>query len=477
MARLRVADYLTPPERERLTHALGELCRLGGLVSEAVVGYGVAGDISLTPTPVGVEPCLTVLHRVSDGSAFFDKLPPRLISLFTSREKLPLPGRPLYANDDDTGRVVITVDEGRVHSSADPLAMAAYLFGQDEERRHPHRRDQHGRLSAKVSALPKLLWERPWLDIWARFLAEVLSLNSSQNSSQDQPATILPRHPDGAGWAVALTHDVDSLGERSLGRAMRLFAAGTLKLSGKRIKAGGRMLRLLTKSDRHDCLDLCQQADAPSKGSYYFHAGRRGYLDPDYQLRNHQKILKLLAENGQELGLHYGFETRGDAVALTTELAEFTKLTGQASLGGRAHYLHLSNAADLATVAEVGLRYDSTLGFPDEPGFRLASGGPLRLPKTGLWELPLVVMDGTLFGSDDEAVDVEAVWERTKAYLDAARQAGSAITLLWHQRVFGAAYPGWGEVYRLALDYAREGGAWLGPAGELIDYAEGLEIQ
>lgn len=467
MARLRVANYLTEPERERLTHALGELCRLGGLVTEAVVGYGVAGELSLTPTPSGLEPQLTTLRRVSDGSAFFDSLPPRLVSLFTNREKQPLPGRPLYANDDDTGRVVITQDEGRIHSSADPLAMAAYLLGQEEERRHPRRRDQHGRLSAEVSELPQLLWERPWLDIWARFLANVLS--------QNQPATLLDRHPDGASWAVALTHDVDSLGERSLGRAMRLFAAGTLRLSAKRLRAGGRMLKMLLKPDRHHCLDLCQQADAPAKGSYYFHAGKRGYLDPDYRLRNHRKAVKLLTGNGQELGLHYGFETRGDAALLAGELAELEEMTGQSDLGGRAHYLHLSSGDDLASVAEAGLRYDSTLGFPDEPGFRLASGGPLRLPGSGLWELPLVVMDGTLFGSDDGTADVEAAWERTRSLLDAARQAGSAITLLWHQRVFGSAYPGWGEVYRRALSYARKQGAWLGPAGDLIEHAKGLE--
>jgi len=465
VARLCVADYLSEPQRERLTHALVELCRLGGLVSEAVIGYGVAGELSLAPTPAGAEPHLTVLRRVSDGSAFFDSLPPQLLSLFTNRKQQPLPGKPLYA--DEAGRVVVSIDDGRVHSSADPLAMAAHLLGQEEERRHLDRRDHHGRLSAAMSQLPGLLWERPWLDIWARFLAVTLS--------QGSPSTIVDRHPGGASWAVALTHDVDSLGERSLGRAMRLFAAGALKLSGKRIKAGGGMLKMLLKPDRHDCLSLCQQADAPAKGSYYFHAGKRGHLDPDYQLRSHRKALKLLAENGQELGLHYGFETRGDAARIKEELDELTRLTGQNSFGGRAHYLHLSDATDLASVAEAGLRYDSTLGFPDEPGFRLSSGGPLRLPGSGLWQLPLVVMDGTLFDSDDGTVDVEAAWERTQALLDAARQAGSAITLLWHQRVFGSAYPGWGEVYRRALSYARRHGAWLGPAGDLIEYSEGLE--
>ncbi|MCK4592891.1 hypothetical protein KAU45_00200, partial [bacterium] len=47
--------------------------------------------------------------------------------------------------------------------------------------------------------------------------------------------------------------------------------------------------------------------------------------------------------------------------------------------------------------------------------------------------------------------------------------------LLWHQRVFGPAYPGWGEVYRQILAYARKNGAWTGPAIELIERVSATE--
>jgi hypothetical protein len=312
------------------------------------------------------------------------------------------------------------------------------------------------------------------LEAWGRFFAGALALKKT--------VVRYGRHPGGADWSVVLTHDVDSLSERSFWRAMRLIAGGVLKLSKAHFRAAGRMFRLLGAPDRHRCLEKCVAADAPDRGTYLFHAGRRGRWDPEYRFDGLRRELAFLKESGQEIGVHYGYETAENSGKLGAELAAFERATGFPPRGGRAHYLHLRGPDDLGPIARTGLVYDSSLGFPDGPGYRVGTGGPYRVfdavsgESTNLYELPLIVMDGALFKKYGEGpVDVEDAWGRVHPYLDAARGAGAALCILWHQRVFGPAYPGWGDVYARILAYARENGAWCGPAGEFIDHARTAE--
>jgi hypothetical protein len=472
VARLLFSEGVETRRRRRLEYAFRELLRLAGVLApdgETSVGYGAEGTITIEPSPAD-NPAGAPLRLVGDASEH-PGWPQELFSLFAGPDAR-LPGSPLYA--DGSGRALITINDDRIHLAADPLATAWYLLGQEEERRFPDRRDEHGRLCLGVTELPPKTFERPWLEAWGRFFATSLARSG--------PVVRYDRHPGGAGWSVVLTHDVDSLGERSLGRALRLAAGGVLKFSRAHLRAAGRMLRLLGGPDRHRRLEMCVEADAPQRATYLFHAGRRGRWDPEYRLSRHRRETELLREDGQELGIHYGYETAGNLSRLENELADFKRATGVEPRGGRAHYLHLRGPGDLGVVTRAGLLYDSSLGLADGPGFRVGTGGPYRFfdhvsgELTSLFELPLIVMDGALFKEYGEgAVDVEDAWNRVRPYLDAAREVRAAVCLLWHQRVFGPAYPGWGEVYGEIITYARENGAWTGPAIALIEHALAAE--
>jgi hypothetical protein len=471
VVRLLFSDDVGPERRRRLEYAFGEILRLGGVLvpGNATVGYGTGGDVVIRPAAAD-EPRGVLLQRVGEPPKTFD-WPAELYSLFGDTEAR-LPGTPLYA--DDSGRNLVTLDGDSVHLSVDPLATAWYLLGQEEERRFPDRRDEHGRLSLGATALPPETFAGPWLEGWGRFLAGALSLKNT--------VVRYGRHPGGADWSLVLTHDVDSLSERGFPRALRLLAGGVLRFSKAHLRAAGRMFSLLKAPDRHRCLDLCVAADAPDRGTYLFHAGRRGRWDPEYRFAKLGRELAFLKSSGQEIGVHYGYETAGDAGRLAAELAAFERATGSPPAGGRAHYLRLRGPEDLGLVARAGMKYDSSLGFPDGPGFRIGTGGPYRFfdvvsgELTNLFELPLVVMDGALFRRYGEGpVDAQDAWSRVRPYLDAARETGAACCILWHQRVFGPAYPGWGDTYGKILAYARENGAWCGPAGELIEHARAAE--
>jgi len=470
VTRLLFSDDVEPERRRRLEYAFGEVLRLGGVLvpmEGTTVGYGVEGDITIHPSTAD-EPTGALLRRSGEPLGSFD-WPTELFSLFADT-RTRLPGKPLYA--DDSGKSLVTLDGDRVHL-VDPLATAWHLLGQEEERRFPERRDAHGRLSLGTTALPPETFTKPWLEEWGRFFAGALAIRNT--------VVRYGRHPGGADWSVVLTHDVDSLSERSLWRALRLLAAGLIKFSRAHLRAAGRMFSLLNRPDRHRCLDVCVAADAPDRATYLFHAGRRGRWDPEYKLEKLTRELAFLKRTGQEIGVHYGYETAGDFEKLGAELAAFERATGLPPTGGRAHYLHLRGPDDLGLIARTGLAYDSSLGFPDGPGYRVGTGGPYRVnsvsgESSNLFELPLVVMDGALFKKYGEGeVDVEDAWSRVRPYLDAAREAGAALCILWHQRVFGPAYPGWGEIFRRILAYARENGAWCGPAGEFIEHARAAE--
>ena len=435
---------MTEPRRVWLDYALAELARLGGFVIEGFsgsVGYGGTGALTITPCaePDEIEGLELSLVEGSETAGW----PRRLLTLHPVSGPEP-PGEPLYRDAD--GRCRIGRDGDGVHCAVDFPADARYLLAQREEMLHPERRDTHGRLSRELSRTSKAVFEAPRLEAWGVFLRCALSAAT--------PIVLVERHPEGAAWSVALTHDVDSLGERSLGRALRLLAAGVLRLSGERLRAGRRMLRLLGEPDRHRRLGACREADAPFAGSYFFHPGRRGPHDPDYRLRRRRAELAELAAAGQELGHHYGYATAGNVAALEDELAELRRLTGLERVGGRAHYLRLRGPEDLAAVARAGIAYDASLGFPDEPGYRLGTGGPYRpwdYAKSSpleIMELPLTVMEGALFRPYGDLVPrLDDCWSRLEPLLEAGRGAGACVSLLWHQRVFGPAHPGWAEPY------------------------------
>ncbi|MBD3371953.1 MAG: hypothetical protein GF403_04465 [Candidatus Coatesbacteria bacterium] len=455
---------------ERARYALGELLRLGGVAAVwgSRLGYGELADVTISPS-LESEPRLIELNRVGEPPGNLP-WPRRLYALFDSADTPA--GRPLYV--DDGGRPRVTLAEGGVRCAVDPVATTWYLLGQIEELTRPERRDAHGRLSRALSRTPSVFFDGPRLEDWGSFIAAALAVGGV--------VARVGRHPDGAAWSVALTHDIDSLGERSLGRALRLIGAGALRFSGERLRAGRRMLGLLRRPDRHHRLEHCIDADAPDAGGYYVHPGRRGPHDPAYRLSRNRKVLEKLLATGQEVGHHYGYLTAGNPELLRGEAEELRRLTGLDCFGGRAHYLRLRCPADLAALEAADLEYDASLGFADAPGWRLSTGGPYRPwnhaaeRPLGLFELPLPVMDGALFRPwGDATVEVEAAWRSLLPHLEAARDSGACLSLLWHQRVFGPAHPGWGEVYARALAWARENGARTVAPRELVDLARSAE--
>jgi len=176
---------------------------------------------------------------------------------------------------------------------------------------------------------------------------------------------------------------------------------------------------------------------------------------------------------GGEVGLHGTYRAADDPARLARE-AEVLRGLGADVRGQRYHYLRVDPHANLAPLSALGLRYDSTLGFPDAPGFRAGIAQPFRPwdlaaeRPLDLVEVPLAAMDVTLGEDRYLGLDVQEAEGRLLGLLDRAAEQGGGFAVLWHTDRFdpGTAR-GWDRLYTRLLDAVRERGGVCLAAGEL----------
>ena len=213
-----------------------------------------------------------------------------------------------------------------------------------------------------------------------------------------------------------------------------------------------------------------QEASRSVTATYFLLPGSPYYnlLDP-----HHSGVARALAEMGHEVGLHPSYAAYDHPGRLRAEYDRLGRVLGEAPRVVRTHYLRWAEPATPRLLAQTGFRLDSSLGLSARPGFRRAVATPFRLfdrhanQPLDLWELPLAVMDTTLFthmGLASDAVET-AAW----SVCDAARRVGGCAVLLWHNWSTDAraAAERLGVLARV-LDRARADGAFVGAMGEAV---------
>ncbi|RRJ33655.1 polysaccharide deacetylase family protein [Halocatena pleomorpha] len=178
-------------------------------------------------------------------------------------------------------------------------------------------------------------------------------------------------------------------------------------------------------------------------------------------------IIRTLNADGWEIGLHGSYQSYSDKLRLTYEKAVLESILGETILGGRQHYLNLDGSETWRYHAEMGLRYDASLGSSTEYGF--TNGYGVKRPFDDEFIVfPLTVMETTLPDPGEHAEHARTVCERL---LSEARDHGAVMTVLWHPRYFNdQEFPGYADLYRFLIERARELDAWIGPPGELYPH-------
>jgi len=355
------------------------------------------------------------------------------------------------------------VDRGEL--PGDELAAAFFHLARVEER--GGRGDEHGRFRSVWSELDPL---DPPLERLRRRLG------------------IEPPSWNGARFAIALTHDVDSV--RRWTRSGVLGAGARLKrdvLAGRprdaAREAAGLALAPVHRARGTDPNWRFEQIVAETRaggasGSTFFvfgdpHAGSA----PEVYERLRPRLVETLLDAGAEVGLHGSYSAADDAARLRGELGELERL-GAVVSGQRYHYLRLDPHRNLEPLEGLGLRYDSTLGFPDALGFRAGIARPFqpwdldREQPFGLVEVPLAAMDVTLAGRRYLGISARAAWPRLERLLDWSAANGAGYAILWHPDRFDApTAAGWDRLYLRLLEGVRERGGLCMSARDLAERA------
>jgi hypothetical protein len=275
-------------------------------------------------------------------------------------------------------------------------------------------------------------------------------------------------YPGGDRFLVALTHDVDLLGEGRYVTALRRLARG-------RFDEG--LALLLDATLRRD---PAFPHDLMGPRSTCFFLARQEDPHDGYPERYRPALGRALARayaDGREVGLHASYRARERAGAISEEAAALLKSPSNSLLlsGLRHHYLRSDPDRLAAELRAAGLRYDSSVGWPSLPGLRAGTPYPYRLwdaerREPGAWELPLVLMDATLAEERYLGVDPDRAYEVAVETLEPVAEHGGAVAILWHPPSHHPRLSrGHDRVYRRLLAWIEEHGGRTGTAAETLN--------
>ena len=346
----------------------------------------------------------------------------------------------------------------------DELADGFFHLARVEERNGP--RDEHGRFRAEWSCLDPL---DPPLERLRRKLGVA--------TRNDRPR-----------FTIALTHDVDTPWRWT--RIGLRGAAARLKQNVRHARLGPAVrettglatvpLHRLRGTDpnwRFEQILAEERRRGATGSSFYVIASHHDPHDgaaADAYSRLRPRLVETLLEAGGEVGLHGSYTAADDPARLAAEKQKLEALAGPIT-GHRYHYLRVDPHRNLAPLVDVGLRYDTTLGFPDALGFRAGIARPFRPwdfereEPLDLIEVPLAAMDATLAEERYLGLAAKRAEPQLMQLLDRAAEFGGAFAVLWHPDRFDPATSGgWDRLYSRLLAGAQERGGSCVPAAELV---------
>jgi hypothetical protein len=271
-------------------------------------------------------------------------------------------------------------------------------------------------------------------------------------------------YPGGERFLVALTHDIDLLGAGGLATGLRRLARGRVR------EGSAYLLDAVARRDpvfplgrlgpRSTCFFLARQDDP--------HDGYPKRYRPALK-----RSIEAAAEDGREIALHASYRARETSGRISEEVAE---LPSNSLLQGlRHHYLRSAPERLAAELRAAGLRYDSSIGWPSQPGLRAGTPYPYRLwdaerREPGAWELPLVLMDATLAEGRYLGLDANAAFDLAVKTLEPVAEHGGAVAILWHPPSHHPILSkGYDRLYRRLLDWIEHRGGRTGNAAETLD--------
>lgn len=252
-------------------------------------------------------------------------------------------------------------------------------------------------------------------------------------------------------YQVHLSHDVDEPFYTFIKNPKRIVGSLYADIAKRKdpFLALGRMASVLggwSKYDPFDTFDFLMDTSEQFgwQGAFYFMASEPTYdADNRYSLK-HPKVrnlLKKISMRGHEVGLHPSMNSYRSREIVAREYDTLSQVLAeeniqQDEIGGRQHYLRWSNPETWQIWNDIGLAYDNTLNFAENPGFRC--GICYQYPAfdlenrtvLDLIERPLIVME-RFYQRNAEINEAQAV-EIVQKLAKSCKHHNGLMTILWH---------------------------------------------
>ena len=179
------------------------------------------------------------------------------------------------------------------------------------------------------------------------------------------------------------------------------------------------------------------------KSNFFFIAQKGGEVknrNADYDLnnKNFQKAIRKLAEQGNEVGVHGSFFTHDSLANLLSDKQKIEAITKSNIIGNRFHFLCFDVNKTPLVLEQTGFRYDSTLGFAEQPGFRNSYADPFylfnweKLSGSSVIEFPHTIMDATFYFTKYMNIDSLAAIGKINTMIDEVSKVNGCLVFNWH---------------------------------------------
>ena len=326
---------------------------------------------------------------------------------------------------------IYTFENGTLIFHHDLLKSAFYLLSGSQEYRSSQK-DTLERFPYEASIQSKLkIIHRPVVNEYFELIADAIKMFCRYHSIPFNKLQLFKK------FGFFLTHDVDRIDKYSFHTFKGKIKKGPLKIAIQRT------LRWLNpfyrKNPYLSYYYLNTIEDKLGIRSCYYFLNKDVKHEDSYYKFSNAKIRKLitnLEDRSKEIGLHGGVRSSNDPTLIKKNFMELQEVSRNAIMGNRQHRLIFNLPQTMKYLFDNNIYYDSSLGFAAHEGFRNSYCLPFKLfdfeqdKMINVWEIPLNIMDGTLFNyrnlSYDEALDsIRSLVKITKKY-------HGVITLLFH---------------------------------------------
>jgi len=247
-----------------------------------------------------------------------------------------------------------------------------------------------------------------------------------------------------------ITHDVDFIRKwNNLIGFVRILAGDIFKKHS--IKAflsdlhDFSLTKLNLKKDPYDTFDyLMSLSEKNGFQSYFFFMSvqKRNQIK-HYNLSNKivKDLIQKIRSRGHKIGFHPDLNSYNNQERWKSEFEKLKSLPSKDIIFGRQHYLQFEAPTTWQIWDEMGMKWDSTLSFNDDTGFRTGccysypTFNFLERKRLKLIERPLIIMDKALV-MKQKGLHYTDIERKSKLLIDKVQKYEGEFVLLWHNSCF-----------------------------------------